>query len=44
MAVPGAIAGQKAAASVTASSYRVKFGKKEFMERVEIAKPRIIYH
>jgi hypothetical protein len=29
---------------VTASSYRVKFGKKEFMERVEIAKPRIIYH
>jgi len=39
MAVPGATAGTKAAASVTASSYRVKF-----MERVEIAKPRIIYH
>ena len=39
MAVPGATAGTKAAASVTASSYRVKF-----KERVKIAKPRIRYH
>jgi len=26
------------------SSYRVKFRKREFLELVEIAKPRIIYH
>ena len=26
------------------SSYRVKFKRKEFLELVEIAKPRIIYH
>lgn len=26
------------------SSYRVKFQKKEFLELVEIAKPKIIYH
>ena len=26
------------------SSYRVKFHRKEFLELVEIAKPRIIYH
>ena len=39
-----ATAGSTAAASVTASSYRVKFRKQEFMELVEIAKPGIIYH
>jgi hypothetical protein len=26
------------------SSYRVKFRRKEFLELVELAKPRIIYH
>ncbi len=26
------------------SSYRVKFNRKEFLELVEIARPRIIYH
>ena len=26
------------------SSYRVKFRRREFLELVEIAKPRIIYH
>ena len=26
------------------SSYRVKFQRKEFLELVEIAKPKIIYH
>ena len=39
-----ATAGSTVAASVTASSYRVKFRKQEFMELVEIAKPGIIYH
>jgi hypothetical protein len=33
-----------AAASVTASSYRVKFRRSEFLELVQIAKPEIIYH
>lgn len=26
------------------SSYRVKFKRKEFLELIEIAKPKIIYH
>ena len=26
------------------SSYRVKFKRKEFLELVEIAKPKIVYH
>jgi len=43
VAVPGATAGATAATSVTASSYRVKFRKQEFLELVEIAKPGIIY-
>ena len=38
-----ATAGATAAASITTSSYRVKFRKQEFLELVEIAKPRIIY-
>jgi hypothetical protein len=32
------------AAVYNASSYRVKFRRKEFLELVEIAKPRIMYH
>ena len=31
-------------ASMHSSSYRVKFNRREFLELVEIAKPRIIYH
>lgn len=38
-----AAAGAVAAASITASSYRVKFRREEFLELVEIAKPSIIY-
>ena len=41
MATAGATA---AAASVTASSYRVKFRRSEFLELVQIAKPELIYH
>ncbi len=29
---------------ISASSYRVKFDKTEFLELIDIAKPRIIYH
>ena len=32
------------AAAQHTSSYRVKFKRKEFLELVEIAKPKIIYH
>ena len=32
------------AATQHASSYRVKFGRQEFLELVRYAKPRIIYH
>ena len=39
-----ATAGTVAAESVTASSYRVKFRREEFLELVNIAKPNIIYH
>ncbi len=39
-----ATAGAVAAASITASSYRVKFRREEFLELVDIAKPSIIYH
>lgn len=39
-----ATAGTTAATSVSASSYRVKFRRAEFLELVDIAKPRIIYH
>ena len=38
-----AMAGAVAAASVSTSSYRIKFRRTEFLELVEIAKPRIIY-
>ena len=43
MAVAGATTPPLVAAQHT-SSYRVKFKRKEFLELVEIAKPRIIYH
>lgn len=39
-----AMAGTVAASAVAASSYRVKFKRAEFLELVDIAKPRIIYH
>ena len=35
--------GAVAAAAIGASSYRVKFRREEFLELVDIAKPRIIY-
>ena len=43
MAIAGAIAAATAAAQHT-SSYRVKFRKKEFLELVQMANPKIIYH
>ena len=39
-----ATAGATAAATMQASSYRVKFRREEFLRLVEIANPRIIYH
>lgn len=39
-----AMAGTVVASTVAASSYRVKFRRAEFLELVDIAKPRIIYH
>lgn len=36
--------GTVAAAAISASSYRVKFERDEFLELVGIAKPRIMYH
>ena len=38
-----AMTGATVAATITASSYRVKFRKAEFLELVDIAKPSIIY-
>ena len=38
-----AIGGGAAAAQHT-SSYRVKFKREQFLELVEIAKPKVIYH
>ena len=43
MATAGGTAAVVAAAQ-HASSYRVKFRRKEFLELVAIAKPKIIYH
>lgn len=43
MTFAGATAGAVAAVQ-NASSYRVKFRRKEFLELVEMAQPRIIYH
>ena len=43
MATAGATGGA-AAAAMQASSYRVKFRRREFLDLVETAKPRIIYH
>ena len=39
-----ATAGATAAATIQASSWRVKFRREEFLRLVEIANPRIIYH
>jgi len=44
MAVAGGAAAAAAAAANLSSSYRVKFRRREFLELVEIAKPKIIYH
>jgi len=33
-----------AASKVSSSSYRVKFRREEFLELVQVAKPRLIYH
>ncbi len=46
MAAAGAAAGGVAAAVAAqhTSSYRVKLQRQEFLELVEIAKPKIIYH
>jgi hypothetical protein len=43
MAFAGGAAAAAAAVEHT-SSYRVKFQRKEFLELVQIAQPRIIYH
>ena len=43
MAIAGGIAASVAATQNT-SSYRVKFRRKEFLEIVQIANPKIIYH
>ena len=42
MAVAGATTA--AIAAQHTSSYRVKFERKKFLELVEIAKPKVIYH
>ena len=42
MAIAGAVTAATVAAQ-HASSYRVKFRRKEFLELVEIAEPKIIY-
>jgi hypothetical protein len=46
MAIAGATAAGTTAAIAAqhTSSYRVKFERKEFLELVEMAKPKIIYH
>jgi hypothetical protein len=43
-AAGGATAAAAAAATNVSSSYRVKFRRREFLELVEVAKPKIIYH
>lgn len=42
--IAAAAAAGAAAAAQHTSSYRVKFERKAFLELVEIAKPRMIYH
>jgi hypothetical protein len=39
----GAAASTAAVAAMHTSSYRVKFRRKEFLELVEVAKPKIVY-
>ena len=43
MAYTGGATAATTAASQNSSSYRVKFMRKEFLELVEIAGPRVIY-
>jgi hypothetical protein len=44
MAYGGGAAAAAAAAAAHTSSYRVKFRRSEFLELVQIAQPKIIYH
>jgi hypothetical protein len=44
MAAAAGAAGAAAAANNLSSSYRVKFRRREFLELVETANPKIIYH
>ena len=46
MAIAGGATAASAAAAANniSSSYRVKFRRREFLELVEIAKPKIVYH
>jgi len=44
MAAAGGATAAAAAAINVSSSYRVKFRRREFLELVEVAKPKIIYH
>ena len=44
MAASGAAAAAAIAANIVSSSYRVKFRRREFLELVEIAQLRTIYH
>jgi hypothetical protein len=44
MAYAGGAAAAGAAAAAHTSSYRVKFRRSEFLELVQIAQPKIIYH
>jgi hypothetical protein len=44
MAIAAGAAGAAAAANNLSNSYRVKFRRREFLELVETANPKIIYH
>jgi hypothetical protein len=44
MAIAAGAAGAAAAANNLSSSYRVKFRRREFLELVETANPKIMYH
>ena len=43
-AAGGAAAAAAIATNLASSSYRVKFRRREFLELVEIAQPKTIYH
>ena len=44
MAYSAGTAGATAAATMHTSSYRVKFRRREFLQLLDIARPKIIYH